>query len=232
MSGKDPSRIARLVERVFPRMPDFYSLIDEQCDLTVETMGEFVKYMQTGDPACADKVREFEKRGDVLKARNNEILDRAFATPMDREDIFRAIVSIDQIINYAKTSVREMEVLELRPDKYMLEMAMLLQEGALALQQGFRKLSVNPAAAEVDAQAARKAERRIEKVYRRALGDLFDIERITRPSGTPAEDAINAAMVKIIEIFKHREIYRHLSNGGDRLAHAGDNLHDIVVKIA
>ena len=232
MSAKGTSRIARLVDRLFPRMPDFYSLIDDQCNLTVETMEEFVKYMGTGDPACADKVRELEKRGDLLKARNYEILDKAFATPMDREDIFRAIVGIDQIINYAKTSVREMEVLELRPDKYMLQMAMLLQEGAIALQQGFRKLSINPAAAEAHAQAARKAERRIEKVYRRAIAELFSVERITGPLATPADDAIEAAMVNIIEIFKHREIYRHLSNGGDRLAHAGDNLHDIVVKIA
>jgi len=109
---------------------------------------------------------------------------------------------------------------------------MLLQEGAIALQQGFRKLSINPAAAEAHAQAARKAERRIEKVYRRAIAELFSVERITGPLATPADDAIEAAMVNIIEIFKHREIYRHLSNGGDRLAHAGDNLHDIVVKIA
>jgi hypothetical protein len=40
------------------------------------------------------------------------------------------------------------------------------------------------------------------------------------------------AMNDVISIFKRRELYRHLSNAGDRLAHAGDNLHDIVVKIS
>ena len=34
------------------------------------------------------------------------------------------------------------------------------------------------------------------------------------------------------EIMKRREVYRHLSNGADRLAHAGQTLHDIIVKIA
>jgi len=31
--------------------------------------------------------------------------------------------------------------------------------------------------------------------------------------------------------FKKREVYRHLANMADRLARAGDTLHDIVVKM-
>ena len=36
----------------------------------------------------------------------------------------------------------------------------------------------------------------------------------------------------VIEIFKRREVYRHLSNAADRLARAGEVLHDIVVNIS
>ena len=43
MSGKSNSVVSRLIGRVFPRMPDFYSLINEQCDLAVEVMSEFVE---------------------------------------------------------------------------------------------------------------------------------------------------------------------------------------------
>ena len=39
-------------------------------------------------------------------------------------------------------------------------------------------------------------------------------------------------MFTVIEIFKRREIYRHLSNGAYGLARAGDRLHDIIVKIS
>ncbi|MCG6869329.1 MAG: DUF47 family protein [Gammaproteobacteria bacterium] len=222
----------RLIDRVFPRMPDFYALICEQCDLTVETMEAFVKYMETGDTAESDRVRALEKQGDELKARNSDILDRAFATPMDREDIYRAIVSIDHIMNYAKTTVREMEVLDLQPDRYMQEMAVLLKEGAESLRKGYHKLSSNPSDAEVDAQAARKAERSIEKVYRRALADRFDVHELVQKLESREPGAEAKAMLSVIAIFKHREIYRHLSNGADRLARAGENLHDIVVKIS
>ncbi len=40
------------------------------------------------------------------------------------------------------------------------------------------------------------------------------------------------AMFTVVEMFKRREIYRHLSNGADRLARAADHLHDIIVKIS
>ena len=36
----------------------------------------------------------------------------------------------------------------------------------------------------------------------------------------------------VMEAFKRREVYRHMSNAADRLAHAGATLYDIVVKIA
>jgi len=226
------SGMARILSRIFPSMPNFYRLIDEQCDLAVQAIDVFVRYMEDGDPEKAMQVRELEKKCDELKARNNDILNKAFSTPMDREDIYRAIVSIDHIVNYAKTTVREMEVLQVMPDRHMLEMAKLLQEGASALQRGFAKLSTDPVAGEADAQLARKAERRTEKVYRRALAELFDVDDLVRTLDEGAPGASSKTMLRVIDIFKHRELYRHMSNGADRLAHAGDNLHDIIVKIA
>ncbi len=232
MSGNKDSLWTRLVDRVFPRMPDFYSLLNAQCDLAVEAMEVFVQFMEKGDLALAKQVRALEKRGDVLKARNTDILNKSFSTPMDREDIYRAISSIDHIINYAKTTTREIEVLQVEPDKYMLELAVLLKEGAYALQRGYRKLSTNPNQADEDAQAARKAERSSEKVYHRALGELFQDENYIVMLENQESDTKVTAVHLVINIFKHREIYRHLSNAADRLARAGEVLHDIVVKIS
>ena len=232
MSGNKDSLWTRLVDRVFPRMPDFYSLLNAQCDLAVEAMEVFVQFMEKGDLALAKQVRALEKRGDVLKARNTDILNKSFSTPMDREDIYNAITTIDHIVNYAKTTTREIEVLQVEPDKYMLELAVLLKEGAYALQRGYRKLSTNPNQADEDAQAARKAERSSEKVYRRALGELFQDENYIVMLENQESDTKVTAVHLVINIFKHREIYRHLSNAADRLARAGEVLHDIVVKIS
>jgi uncharacterized protein Yka (UPF0111/DUF47 family) len=221
-----------MVDRVFPRMPDFYGLVNDQCRLVVEAMGVFAEFMATGDEQQGLRVRELEKRGDELKARNTEILSRAFATPMDREDIYRAIVAIDEVVNYAKTTVREMEVLAVTPDAYTREMALLLKEGAEALQRGFAKLHTDPASAEDDAQAARKAERNTEKTYRRALAELFQADDYIAMLDSREEHAEAKAMARVVDMFKRREIYRHLSNAADRVAHAGEILHDIVVQIS
>ncbi|MGB5338862.1 MAG: DUF47 family protein, partial [Gammaproteobacteria bacterium] len=164
--------------------------------------------------------------------RNTDILNKSFSTPMDREDIYRAITSIDHIVNYAKTTTREIDVLKITPDKYMLELALLLKEGTYSLRQGYRKLTEHPGRADEDANAARKAERSSEKVYRRALGELFNEERYLEELKNHKEDTTVTAVTLVIEIFKHREIYRHLSNAADRLARAGEVLHDIVVKIS
>ena len=85
-----------------------------------------------------------------------------------------------------------------------------------------------------NAAAARKAERSTEKVYRAALKQLFDAEEHISALGKKnrADDAEANAMIYVIEMFKRRELYRHLSNAADRLEHAGGVLHDIVVQIA
>jgi len=190
--------------------------------------------METGDAEFGERVRSMEKDGDDLKARNMLVLSRAFATPMDREDIYRAIMTIDEILNYAKTTVREVEALGVEPDEYMADMARLIRDGSRSLRDGYAKLSSSAAEADMDAAAARKAERRTEKVYRAALTELFDAdEHIKALSNKSRTDGAEAkAMEYVIEMFKRRELYRHLSNAADRLEHAGGVLHDIVVQIA
>lgn len=244
------SRFSQLLSAMFPRMPDFHGLLNDQCDLVVRAMDEFVAFMETGDAAKAKEVRQLEHEGDKLKARNIDVLNRSFSTPFDREDIYRAITTIDEGLNYAKTTVREMEVLGIEPDTHMLEIARLLHQGAKALQTGFARLKANPLAAERDAAAVRKTERQTEKVYRKAIAELFDpehyaqalaerrrepgddLELLLEPMDQAGCSSVAKGLSFVMEALKRREIYRHLSNAADHLAHAGDILHDIVVKTA
>ena len=233
MSAESKNVVTKLVGRVFPAMPDFYGLMNDQCDLLVTAMEEFVDYMRTGDSETGTRIASvLEKQGDELKRRNLHILNKAFATPMDREEIYRAIEGIDHVVNYAKTTVREMEAFNIKPDGHTLEMAIHLKEGAESLREGFRRIATAPPQAEIEAEAARKAERNVEKCYRRALAELFDAEshhaELQAKGGGNMSDLLRC----MTDILKRREVYRHMSNGADRLAHAGQTLHDIVVKIA
>ncbi len=202
----------RLFDRVFPKVPDFFHLLAEQAIQVNHTANLLVEYMETGDAAIGQQIRQDEHEADRLKIRNLHTLNEAFSTPIDREDIYRAIVDMDEVVNYCKTTVSEMSVLEVTPDKFDLEMALHLKEGVDALVAGFTKLATQPDAAALDADMARKAERKAEKSYRRAIAALFQ-----------GDDYIT--------MFKRREIYRHLSNAADRMANCANTLHDIVVKI-
>ncbi len=212
MDDNHPSIFRRLYNRVFPKMPDFFTLLSEQCIQVAHTAGLLVEFMETAAPSIGQQIRQDEHEADRIKVRNLHTLNEAFSTPIDREDIYRAIVDLDEVVNYCKTTVSEMDVLGVTPDKHTLEMAMHLKMGMDALVIGYSKLGKLPYSAAEDADTARKSERKVEKAYRRALADLFQ-----------GDDYIN--------MFKRREIYRHLSNAADRMANCANTLHDIVVKI-
>ena len=116
------------------------------------------------------------------------------------------------------------------PDAYTLEMAQHLKDGAESLNQGYQTFSTAPAGAEGFAQAAKKAERNTEKTYRRALAELFDVEQHVAEMETMDGHSGPEALRKVMDVFKKREVYRHMSNAADKLAGAGSCLHDIVVK--
>lgn len=212
MSEAIVSPLSRVLDRVFPKTANFFQLLYEQAHQVVHTVELLVKFMEHGEAEFGELIREDEHAADKVKVYNLHTLNEAFSTPMDREDIYRAITTLDEVVNYCKDAVSEMNALGLHPDAYTLEMARLLHDGVVALMVGFEKLGHEPIEATDYADAARKAERRMEKLYRKALANLFQ-----------GDD--------YIQMFKKREIYRHLTNAGERMAACANTLHDILVKM-
>ncbi len=232
MSGDSNSAVGKLMDRIFPVMPDFFRMMNEQCDVAVQSTTAFLRFMETGSDEALDEVRRLEKDADDIKNRNVDALYKAFATPMDREDILRAIQTLDYVINYTKITAREMGALHFDSDKYILEMAVLLNEGVASLQRGYAKLATNPALADVDASAARTAERQMEQTYRRALVQLYDKDTNLKLLAEKGEATAAEALSMALDVFRTREIYRDMFGAADKLLEASRVLHDIVVKIA
>lgn len=212
-SGLYKTLLTRILDRVFPKVPDFFQMLTEQTIEVSLTVNLLVEYMQLHDAALAGSLKENVHKADLIKVRNLHELNDAFSTPIDREDIYRAIMALDDIVMYCKTTVHEMDVLGVEPDEFMRNVSHCLKEGVEALANGFAKLATTPSTAALDADTARKAERRAEKLYRIALPTLFQ-----------GDDYIN--------MFKRREIYRHLTNAAEHMAQCANGLHDIVVKIS
>lgn len=193
----------------------FHKLIEDQACTTYEGVKLLVKYLETQAPEIAEELSMKEKEADEYRRILIDELNRRFVTPFDREDIFALSRSIDDVIDYANSTVSEMVILKVEPTQHMLRIASLLQDAAYEIYQAVLRLQKNPSVATEHAQRAKALENRVEGVYREAIADLF--------SGP--EDIHH-----VVEMLKLREVYRHLSNAADRGDEAGNIIADIVVK--
>jgi uncharacterized protein Yka (UPF0111/DUF47 family) len=227
------ARIRRAMDamtgRIAPRVPDFHGLLVAQCAVMVEALDALVAFTREGAPEHGERVRSLEKEGDRRRARTLETLARAFATPIDRGAIHLAATSIDDVLNYAKTTVREVEILEVPPDRWMRELAEHLRVGGVALREGFAQLRDDPPAARAAALMVHKSERNTEKVYRAAVAEAFAAEPYRGLLLAGGAEGVAPALELLLLALRRREVYRHLSNAADRLDTAGRELLDIVV---
>jgi len=193
----------------------FHKLIQDQAAITYEGLKLLVQYLETQDREIAEQLALKEKEADEVRRILIDELNRTFVTPFDREDIFALSRSIDDVIDYADSTVSEMVVLNVSPTPFMQRIASLLEDAAYEIYQAVQRLPKHPSVATDHAQRAKALENRVEGVYREAIADLF----------TGPEDVHH-----IVEMLKLREVYRHLSNAADRGDEAGNIIADIVVK--
>jgi predicted phosphate transport protein (TIGR00153 family) len=193
----------------------FTKLIEDQASISYEGLKLLVKYLETQDSEIAEELSLKEKEADEVRRILIDELNRSFVTPFDREDIFALSRSIDDVMDYADSTVSEMVTLNVKPTQYMQRMATLLKDAAYEIYQATLRLYKHPNVAIDHAQRAKALENRVEAVYREALAALF--------SGP--EDVHH-----IVEMLKMREVYRHLSNAADRGDEAANIISDVVVK--
>ena len=185
--------------------------MNRHAEKVLEGVGYLYQWFKTGEPSLGVKVRNCEHEADEIRVEIARELGEIFVTPIDREDIYLITGSVDQIINYAKNTVRELEIFNIPPDEYMLDLSELLVEGTENIRDGIAALPKMTMSMSDKIERAVKAERNVEKVYRRAVNALFEGEDMK-------------------EILKRREVYRHLSNTADRILETADLLSMILMK--
>ena len=199
-----------------PRQDKFLELLIRQAEVTLQGMDALELYMKKCSEKHAASVVQAEKDADEVRRILIDDLNRTFVTPIDREDIFALSRAIDDVMDYAYTTVEEMRIFEVEPNDFLQRMVSLLQDAVTEIHLAMLRLKENPGVASEHASRAKALENQVERVYREAVADLF--------SGP--EDIHH-----VMEMLKLREIYRHLSNCADRGDEAANVIHDIVVKM-
>jgi len=167
------------------------------------------------DP-CRDKglaVEKAEHEADELRKQVVEALNRAFVTPIDREDIYALSGAVDDMADYANATVREMIDFGVTTNNHLKLMAQGVSEIGEIVTQAISQMRDNPQLANDLVVRAKKRENFVEHCYREALVDLFRSNDVK-------------------EILKTREIYRHLSNAADRGDTAANIIGNIIFKVS
>jgi predicted phosphate transport protein (TIGR00153 family) len=199
-----------------PRQDKFLQSLIAQAEITLAGMAALELYMKKRSDRHAAAVIQAEKDADEVRRILIDDLNRTFVTPIDREDIFALSRAIDDVMDYAYSTVEEMQILEVEPNDFLRRIVSLLHDAANEIHLAMLRLKENPGVASEHASRAKALENRVERVYREAVADLFS-----------GPDDVH----HIMEMLKLREIYRHLSNCADRGDAAANVIHDIVVKM-
>lgn len=197
--------------------PDFVKMLTDQAQKTLEGLQAFESYTKTGDEAQAQRVIQCEREEDELRRVLIDDLNRTFVTPFDREDIFALSRAVDDMLDYAYTTIDEMQILGVKPNEYVARLASTLREAAEEIYLATLHLRDHPNVANDHAVRAKTLENVAESVYREALMHLFDRVK---------------AIEDVVNVLKMREVYRHLSNAADRGDAAANIIGDIVVKMS
>jgi len=195
----------------------FIRYIHDQATATLEGLEALVAYLKDQSPEAAALLTQKEKEADEFRRILIYELNKTFITPFDREDIFALSRTVDDVLDYAFSTLEEVELLKVTPTIYMQRISLLLRDAANEILMAVDRLDDHPGVANEHAQRAKALENKIEVLYREALAELFD----------GIEDTQH-----VMKVFKYREVYRHLSNAADRGDEAANVIASIVMKKA
>lgn len=187
-----------------PADPDVLGLLRAQVAVTVEGMEAFAAW-SVGDAAAADRVRACEHRADTAKRDVLRALRTAFVTPLEPEDVFALSRGIDWVLNHAKDTIGESEVMACPPDATVSDMAAELVAAVRHLGAAIGELGAKDGDPATAAESAINAERLVEKTYRRGMATLLELDDLR-------------------VVTARRELYR-------RCSRIGENVNDVAERV-
>ncbi|MGE5672551.1 MAG: DUF47 domain-containing protein [Mycobacterium leprae] len=194
----------------------FFGLLGEASATIVEAGRLFTELNDHLDDSSryADLIKQLETRGDQYVQGLTNLLNQAFMTPLDREDILSLAQQLDDVLDGIEKAAARMDIYRIREaDEHIRTFATILQQQAREIDTAVGKLK------ERDFTTVRASNNRIRKLeeaadveLRRCLTELFD---------QPADP---------IRLTKLKEIYDTLEDATDKAKAVADTLESVVVK--
>ena len=191
---------------------NFYGLLIQQAQVIRDAVEALCVFCETPTQENGDFVKVKEKEADTVRRELVDDINRTFITPIDRDDLYRLSTSIDDLADYAWTTVKEVRIYDVQPDKNLLTMARTLLQMADGLVVCVEKLEKDHAGVAVEATKVKKLENTLNVQFHQSIAELYESDDIKK-------------------ILKYREIYNHMNHAADKGDFSADILLDIVVKL-
>ena len=191
---------------------NFYGLLIQQAQVIRDAVEALCVFCETPTQENGDFVKVKEKEADTVRRELVDDINRTFITPIDRDDLYRLSSSIDDLADYAWTTVKEIRIYDIQPDAHLLEMARTLLKMADGLLVCVQNLEKNHAVVSTEATKVKKLENTLNVQFHKSIAELVEADDIKK-------------------ILKYREIYSHMNHAADKGDFSADILLDIVVKL-
>ncbi len=200
----------RLIPREERFYEDFVSMTD-QVRAGAALLGE----MFAGErpiAAMAQQIKEIEHKCDFLTHEIIQRLNKTFVTPIDREDIHSLATRLDDVMDAIDVAAGLVPLYKIETVRYgARELTRLIIDQIGALRQAFGALDTRSGVLNHTVEINR-IENEADKVYKEAIGRLFDEEKDP------------------ISVIKWKEILALLEAATDRCEDVANLLENVVVK--
>jgi hypothetical protein len=164
--------------------------------------------------STADRIKNLEHECDEMTHDLIRRLNQTFITPLDREDIYALVESLDDIMDLIDSAARRTIIYKVeQPTETARRLAQVLCRATAELVTGVGMLEKGDGIIE-HCKEIHRLENEGDAIYHEAIGQLFDEEK----------DALR--------IMKWKEIYETIERGIDKVEDAANVLEAIALKHA
>ncbi|MDP1834731.1 MAG: DUF47 family protein [Chlamydiales bacterium] len=203
--------------RFLPREVSFFDFFQQQGELTVRCAREFLKLIDNPSDIEAQNrvITNIEHDADTVTHRCVEALHKTFLTPIERDDIFRLVSRMDDIVDYIEAASQRIALYKVKTmTDEVRQVAEVLVKVALEVEQaltGLRNLK-NSNAIRENCIAIKHLENEAGDILHRAIARLFDEEPETRT------------------VIKWKEIYDKLEGAIDRCEDVAGIIEGVILE--
>ncbi|HWM88013.1 MAG TPA: DUF47 family protein [Kofleriaceae bacterium] len=205
--------------RLLPKETSFYDYFEEHAKLTVTGTSELLSLVSSAAniPAKAKRIKEIEHETDVITHRCVEALHKVFITPLERDDIYRLITRMDDIMDYVEASAERIALYDMTvmtPE--IIDMADTLCRAAKDVEEALNGLRDLKSPERILAKCVdiNRLENEADAILRRALARMF--KEVRDP----------------IMIIKWKEIYEHVESATDSCEDVANIIEGVVLENA